>query len=287
VSDLRNKVILITGGNAGIGKEAAVELARQGATVVITARDRSRGERALDDIRARSGSDAVAVLDMDLARLASVRACAGQFLERYDRLDVLINNAGLILNDRRLTDDGFEMTLGVNHLGHFVFTDLLLDCIKQSAPARIINVSSHAHRKSRGLPFDDLQRQRKYRGLLVYCDSKLANIYYTRELARRLDGTGVTVNALHPGVVATRFGRDGDTRGIVSTMIKVFAPFLRTPAQGAKTTIYLASSPEVEGKTGGYYADCKPATPSRLACDDGAAARLWEISQSLVGQAGG
>jgi len=282
---MHGRVVLVTGGNAGIGKETAVGLAAKGATVAITARDATRGAAALKEIRERTqrSDDGLAVMALDLASFASIRAFAADFLDRYDRLDVLINNAGLVLQRRQETVEGFEMTFGVNHLGHFLLADLLLDRIRASAPARIVNVSSHAHKGARhGLDFDDLQSTRHYRGFAVYSKTKLANILFTRELARRLDGTGVTANALHPGFVASRFGRDGDTGRLGDLAMVFIRPFAINSAQGARTSIYLASSPDVDGITGQYWYKCALSTPSRAAQDDDAAHRLWAVSEQLI-----
>jgi NAD(P)-dependent dehydrogenase (short-subunit alcohol dehydrogenase family) len=278
--------VVITGGNAGIGKETAVGLARAGMHVVVTSRDRERGNAALEEIRSRSGSDTVEVMALDLADFRSIRGFADDFLASHDRLDVLVNNAGLVLTSRTETVDGFETTFAVNHLGPFLLTQLLLDRIRASAPARIVVVSSHAHKGARkGLDFDDLQSEQRYRGFSVYGKTKLANIYFTRELARRLDGTGVTANALHPGFVASRFGRDGDIGWMGTIGMPLARPFAISPEKGARTSIYLASSPEVAGVTGGYFYKCKPSTPTSVARDDEAARRLWAVSEELVATA--
>jgi NAD(P)-dependent dehydrogenase (short-subunit alcohol dehydrogenase family) len=284
MGDMIGQVVLITGGNTGIGKEAAVGLASLGARVVITSRNEERGRAARQEIVDRSGNDSVDVMALDLASFRSIRAFAGDFLDRYDGLDVLVNNAGLILHRRTKTEDGFEATFGINHLGHFLLTELLLDRLQASAPARVVVVASRAHKGARrGLDFDDLKAERGYRWMDAYNKSKLANIYFTRELARRLDGTGVTVNAMHPGFVRSDFGRDGDLGGLYGWGIKYLAqPFAISSERGARTATYLASSPEVEGVTGGYFYKCKPATPSKVAQDDGAARRLWEESEQMV-----
>jgi NAD(P)-dependent dehydrogenase (short-subunit alcohol dehydrogenase family) len=284
MGDMAGKVVLITGGNTGIGKEAAVGLASLGARVVITSRNEERGRAAREEILRRTGNDSLDVMALDLASFRSIRAFAGDFLDRYDRLDVLVNNAGLILHRRTETDDGFEATLGINHLGHFLLTELLLDRLQASAPARVVVVASRAHKGARrGLDFDDLQAERSYRWMDAYNKSKLANIYFTRELAGRLDGTGVTVNALHPGFVRSDFGRDGDLGGLYGWGIKYLAqPFAISSERGARTATYLASSPEVEVVTGGYFYKCKPAAPSKVAQDDDAARRLWEESERMV-----
>jgi NAD(P)-dependent dehydrogenase (short-subunit alcohol dehydrogenase family) len=282
---MKGKVVTITGANAGIGKETAVALAKLGATVVMTSRNAPRGEDALADVRARSGSDRVVVMPLDLADLASIRSFADALLDRYDRLDVLVDNAGGLIGQRHTTVDGFETTFGVNHLGHFFLTNLLLDRLRASAPSRIVVVASQAHKMPRrGLDFDDLQSERRYRGFDVYGKSKLANLYFTRELARRLAGTGVTVNAVHPGYVGSQFGRDGDTR--FEPLLKIGAKLVAlTPEQGARTSVYLASSPEVDGLSGGYYAKLKRIPMSKTAMDDEAARRLWDASEELIASA--
>ena len=286
VPDMTGKTVVITGGNSGIGLETAVALARAGARTVITARDRARGEAAVADIGARSGRGAVELAVFDLGSLASVRQGAQDLLERCERIDVLVNNAGLVLSDRRLSADGLEATFAINHLGPFLLTELLLDRIRSSAPARIVNVASTAHKGARQLDFDDLQATRAYRGMQVYSRSKLANIYFTTELARRLEGTGVTVNCLHPGTVATGYGRDGDSSGVLAFGLKLIKPFILDAERGARTSVYLASSPEVAGVTGTYFVKCRPRTPSRAARDDAAARRLWDVSEQLVAASG-
>lgn len=283
---MNGKVVLITGGNSGVGRETAVALARAGAHVLFTSRDAPRGAAALDDIRARSGSKSVEVVRLDLASLDSVRACAADVLDRTGRLDVLICNAGLVLGDRRSTSEGFEMTFGVNHLGHFLLTSLLTDLLVASAPSRVVVVSSEGHRFARrGLP-EDVADPRRYHGFFAYACSKLANILFTRELARRLDTAGVTANALHPGFVASRFARDGDTGFIGPVACVVTRPFQISPERGARTSVYLTSSREVEGNTGGYYQRCRPREPSCAAGDDDAAALLWASSEELTAPRG-
>jgi NAD(P)-dependent dehydrogenase (short-subunit alcohol dehydrogenase family) len=285
VADMTGKTVVITGGNSGIGLETAVALANAGAKTLITVRDRARGEAAVTDIRARSGRDDVDLVVFDLGSIASTRQGAVDILARCDRIDVLVNNAGVVLSSRSETDDGLEATFAINHLGPFVLTELLLDRIKSSAPARIVNVASTAHKGARkGLNFDDLQSSLAYGGMQVYSKSKLANIYFTSELARRLEGTGVTVNCLHPGTVATGYGRDGDASGVLAFGLKVIKPFILSAAKGARTSIYLASSPDVAGVTGRYFVKCKPRTPSAAARNDEAARRLWTVSEEIVAQ---
>ncbi|HVA02213.1 MAG TPA: SDR family oxidoreductase [Acidimicrobiales bacterium] len=283
VADMTGKTVIVTGGNSGIGLETAAALTKAGAKTLITARDRGRGEAALADLRARSGTGEVDLVVFDLASIASIREGAAAILATCDRIDVLVNNAGLVLSDRRETEDGFEATFGVNHLGPFVLTELLLQRIKDSAPARIVNVASTAHKGAgKGLDFDDLQSTRGYSGMQVYSKSKLANIYFTTELARRLEDTGVTVNCLHPGTVATGYGRDGDSSGVLAFGLKVIKPFILSAEQGARTSIYLASSPDVAGVTGQYFVKNQARKPSKIAQSDEAAQRLWKESEELV-----
>ena len=284
---MTGKTVIVTGANSGIGLETAVALARAGATTVLTARDPARGAAAVDTVRARSGRDDVGFEVFDLASLGSVREGAAALLERCPRIDVLVNNAGLVLSRRQETEDGLEATFAINHLGPFLLTGILLDRIKQSAPARIVNVSSTAHKGARrGLDFDDLQSERRYGGMSVYSKSKLANIYFTSELARRLEGTGVTANSLHPGTVATGYARDGDATGFLAFGVRVIKPFVLTAERGARTSIYLASSPEVADVTGAYFVRSRARRPSKVARDQGAARRLWEVSEQLSGLGG-
>jgi NAD(P)-dependent dehydrogenase (short-subunit alcohol dehydrogenase family) len=279
--------VVITGGNSGIGKEAAVALAAQGAHVAITARNAEKGAAARKEIIERAGVTAgdVEVVPLDLASLGAVRASATDMLGRFDHIDVLVDNAGGTHSKRNVTQDGFEMTFGVNHLGHFLLTNLLLDRITASAPARIVVVASGAHRGARkGVVFDDLQYEHgRYRGFQQYCRSKLANVLFANELARRLDGTGVTVNSMHPGYVRTNFALEGDTGAMGWLSHYVGAPFAINATKGADTIVYLASSPEVEGVTGQYFYKRALATPSSHAVDEAQARRLWDVSEQLVG----
>ena len=280
---MNGETVVITGGNAGVGKETAVGLARAGAKVIITARDRARGVAALEEVRTRSASDTVELMSLDLASFASIRSFAAELLDRHDRLDVLINNAGLVHKTRTETVEGFETTFGVNHLGHFLLTSLLLDRLRASAPSRIVVVASHAHKQARqGLDFDDLQSEQQYASFKVYAKSKLANIYFARELARRLEGSGVTANSLHPGFVASRFGRDGDTGWLGNVAMVLGRPIAISPEKGARTSIWLASAPSVAEVSGDYFYKCAPSTPTAIAQDDEAARRLWAASEELV-----
>ncbi len=274
------KVVLITGGTSGIGKAAATMLAGLGAEVVVTGRNKEKGEEAVEEMRRESGNSEVYLLLADLAVQAEVRRPAKEFEASHDRLDVLVNNAGLIQDRRAETPDGIEMTFAVNHLAPFLLTNLLLDLLKKSAPSRIINVSSTAERFGK-MDLDDLQSKRRYRAFPVYGKSKLANIMFTYELAERLKGTGVTANCLHPGSVNTGFG--GNDRGFTTLLFRAFKPFMRTPEQGADTVIYLASSPDVEGMTGKYLADRKVKVASNAAYDETLQKKLWEASEELTG----
>lgn len=274
------KVCLITGATGGIGLESAKALARMGATTVLVGRDPARTEAAVQAVRAAAPGATVDFLRADLSSLQSVRALAEAFRARYPRLDVLLNNAGLIIDRRQVTVDGYEATLATNHLGPFLLTNLLLDLLKASDSARVINVSSEGHRLSR-LDFDDLQSERRYDGIRVYGTSKLANILFTRALAKRLAGTRVTTNALHPGVVRTGFGHN--SQGFFRHLVKLGAPFMLSAEGGAKTSVYLASSPDVEGVTGQYFIRCRPKKASSAARDDALAERLWQVSEQLTG----
>lgn len=283
VAAMDGRTVLITGGNTGIGLETVVALAGAGAQVLFTSRDPDKGAAALDDARTRSGNATIEVMELDLARFGSVRDFVRRFTDAFDHLDVLVNNAGAILSTRRETENGYEMTFQVNHLAPFLLTLLLREPLAAGDHARVVNVASREHaRPRRGLDFDDLQSRRSYRGGDVYAKSKLANVLFTRELARRWDAFEITANAAHPGFVASAFGKDDDTSGIEATSLKVLKPFAMSPERGARTQVYLASAPEVAGLTGGYWVKCAPVKPSATAREDAAAARLWEVSEELV-----
>jgi retinol dehydrogenase-12 len=277
--EMRGRVCVITGATSGIGKAAAIGLARMGATLTLVGRDRARGEAALAEVRTASGNADVDLLLGDLSVQAEIRRLAGELLARRPRIHVLLNNAGVVNLGYSETADGIETVFAVNHLAYFLLTGLLLDRLTASAPARIVNVASDAHRWG-AIDFDDLGARRRYRGMKVYGSSKLANILFTRELARRIGGSGVTVNCLHPGAVATRLGQNNGR--IATVLTKVLSPFFRTPDQGADTAVYLASSPEVEHVTGGYFVNRHPTRPSRAAHDDAVAARLWDVSSAMT-----
>ena len=277
--DLSGKTIIVTGANSGISKFAARGLASMGASVTMVARSRERGEKALKEVQTASGSNNVRLMLCDLSSQVSIREFAAAFETENDRLDVLLNNAGSNYFKRHESVDGLELTFALNHMGYFVMTNLLLNIIKASAPARIVNVSSDEHRVDR-IAFDDLQREQDY-GTNVYAETKLMNVLFTYDLARRLEGTGVTVNTMHPGFSRTNFGRR-DNGFLGKFFVPVASLFGRSPERGAETAIYLASSPEVEGVTGKYFVD-KQAVPSvDLSYDEAVQARMWEASEAAL-----
>ncbi|HVC69531.1 MAG TPA: SDR family oxidoreductase [Acidimicrobiales bacterium] len=284
LGDMTGRTVVITGGNSGIGRATAMALAGLGARVVITARDVQKGASAVTDIRRHSGNDAVSCVPLDLASLASVRTCAAELLSHLDKIHVLDLNAGGVLAKRTMTEDSLEMQFQANHLGHFLLTHLLMDRLRQSAPARIVVVSSWGHTQARdGLDFEDLQwMTRPYRGSFVYSATKLMNLLFSFELARRLADTEVTVNALHPGFVASGFAMDGDTAWLRLGIV-VARPFARSPQKGAATAVWLAASDEAKAITGGYFVNCRPRATSKAAIDVDAARRLWEVSEELAG----
>jgi len=284
---MERRVAVVTGANSGIGKETAVGLAAQGFTTILACRDPERAARAAEEVGSRSGSDDVHTVALDLADLKTVAACAEEIAGRFDRLDVLVNNAGGIWSTRQVTAQGVEQTFGVNHLGLYFLTRLLLGRLRASAPSRIVNVSSFGHHFAvAGMRFNDLQTERGYVALEAYGRSKLANVLFARELTRRLHGTGVTANAAHPGPVRSGFGMDGDLRGISGWGNRVIRNFEISSEAGARTSIYLAASPDVAGISGGYYARCKPGHMSRQARSAAAAERLWQVSEELITAAG-
>src|SRR6266704_4020776 len=278
---MAGKSVLVTGGTSGIGKATAIGLAALGARVGITGRDQARTEAAAAGIRAAPGNPAVDAFAADMSVQAGVRRLAAQVLDTYPRLDVLVNNAGGFWAHRHVTADGLEHTFALNHLAPFLLTNLLLDRLKASAPARVVTVSSGAQSMGR-IDFDDLQGARNYSGQRAYNQSKLANVMFSNELARRLDGTGVTANSLHPGVVRSNFGAEDQARWF-AVMSRVLLPLLKTPAQGARTSIYLASSPDMEGVTGRFFANRKIKRPNKVAFDTEMTAKLWNVSAAPVG----
>uniref|UniRef100_A0A8C2IIT9 Si:ch211-107o10.3 n=1 Tax=Cyprinus carpio TaxID=7962 RepID=A0A8C2IIT9_CYPCA len=283
---LDGKTVLITGANTGIGKETAVDMAKRGARVILACRDMGRANRAADEVRKRSGNGNVIVKMLDLASLQSVRALAKDIQQTEERLDILINNAGIMMCPQWKTEDGFEMQFGVNHLGHFLLTNLLLDLLKKSAPSRVVSVSSLAHEKGQ-IHFDDINLEKNYDPLISYQQSKLANVLFTRELAVRLKGTEVTTYALHPGVIHTELGRHFFPSLPLWKRL-LFMPlffFVKTPWQGAQTTIYCAVNESLQNTSGLYYSDCAHKEAAPQGRDDAAARRLWDLSASMVGLA--
>jgi len=277
---MAGKVVLITGGTGGIGKATAIGLAAIGARVGITGRDLARAEQAAADIRSASENPAVDAFAADMTSQAEVRRLAAAVLDAYPRLHVLVNNVGGFWAHRHPTADGLERTFALNHLAPFLLTNLLLDRLKASAPARVVTVSSGAQSMGR-IDFDDLQGAHNYSGQRAYNQSKLANIMFTNELARRLDGVGVTATSVHPGVVRTNFGAE-DQAWFFTIISRVVRPLLKTPAQGAQTPIYLASSPDMDGISGQFFVNRKPKTPNKVAYDTDMTARLWRVSTDLV-----
>jgi NAD(P)-dependent dehydrogenase (short-subunit alcohol dehydrogenase family) len=275
---MKDKTVVITGATSGIGEVAADRLAQKGARIVFVARDRERGQESLMHFRAIAGHDNHAVHYADLSLIAEQKRVAEAIAASEPQIDVLINNAGAMFTSRQVTADGLERTFALNHMSYFTATNVLLPKLK--AGARIVSTASDAH-KGNKLNFDDLQSEKSYSSFAVYGKSKLCNILFTRELARRIAGTGVTANCLHPGFVSTRFGHEGG--GLMNGLIKIAQNFALTPEQGAQTIIYLASSPEVEGKSGGYYVKSHLATPTREAQNDADAKRLWDISAKIAG----
>jgi NAD(P)-dependent dehydrogenase (short-subunit alcohol dehydrogenase family) len=278
---MEGKVCLVTGATSGIGLETVRALAHQGATVVLSGRDPGRGEAALAEVRRTVPDAKLELMLAELASLDSVRQLARDFQRKYSRLDVLLNNAGIVSERRKLSPDGFELTFATNHLAHFLLTNLVLELLESSGASRVVNVSSEGHRFGSLAFLDDLQSEHGYKGMKVYGNSKLANILFTRELARRLEGTKVTANSLHPGVVSTRFGTN--TEGVFKYLLKLGLPFATTAEKGARTSVYLASSPEVEGVSGKYFIKSKVARESKAAQDAAAAETLWRKSAELTG----
>lgn len=277
---LAGKTCLITGATNGIGRVTAVELARMGAELFLTFRDKVRADETAAEIRDRTGNQNIRLLHADLGSQKQIRSAAAEFLATGKPLHLLVNNAGLGNTKRLLTDDRIEMVFAVNHLAYFLLTMLLLERIKQSAPARIVNVASEAHRFGT-INFDDLGAEKRYRTFGVYAQSKLANILFSYELARRLAGTGITVNCLHPGGIAS--GLWTNNGPLAQLLMKAGKPFLKTPVQGAQTTIYLASSTGLEGVTGKYFVNCKEKSSNKESYDPNVARRLWDVSARMTG----
>ena len=273
MSSMKGKRVVITGPTKGIGRVTAVELAKMGAEMILVARDQARAKELASEI---GGAD---VFIGDLSSIAEVKRVGDEIVKKYDRIDVLINNAGAINMEREKTVDGLERTFATNHLAYFVLTDKLLPSLRNAPKARIVNVASEAHRQG-SIDFDDLQFEKRWSGMGAYFASKLANILFTAELARRLEGTKVTANSLHPGTIASGFMTNNS--GLIALGWKIISPFMASTEKGAKTTIFLASDPSVEGITGKYFEKCKERKPSRKARDMAAATRLWQVSEDLV-----
>ncbi len=280
---MKNKTVMVTGATAGIGRVTALEIARKGATVVIVGRNEAKARGVVSAIQNETGNGRVSYLLADLSSISATKVLAQEFRSKFDRLDVLVNNAGAIFMTRGETVDGFENTFALNHLvGYFYLTNLLLDIIVASAPSRIVSVSSGAHSFG-GMNFDDLQGKEKYSGWRAYGQSKLANVLFTYELARRLEGTGVTANALHPGFVASNFGRTNNSESTLQRVgLRMSQIMAVSEEKGAATSIYLATSPEVEGVTGTYFQNCKPKDSSKASYSRADQARLWQVSEQLL-----
>ncbi|KAM6950765.1 retinol dehydrogenase 13-like [Lycodopsis pacificus] len=281
---LDGKTVLITGANTGIGKETALDMAKRGARVILACRDITRACIAADEIRQQSGNGNVVVKKLDLTSLRSVRELARDVQENEQRLDILINNAGVMMCPKWKTEDGFEMQFGVNHLGHFLLTNCLLDLLKKSTPSRIVIVSSLAHEKG-SIKFDDINLDKDYHREESYRQSKLANVLFCRELASRMQDTGVTVYSLHPGVIRTELGRHlFPTLALWQRIILMpLLMLIKSPYAGAQTSIFCAVDESQANSSGLYYSDCAPKKPAPQALDDAAAKKLWDLSASMVG----
>jgi NAD(P)-dependent dehydrogenase (short-subunit alcohol dehydrogenase family) len=277
---MTGKTVVITGASSGIGLEAALGLAKLGARVVMVSREKQRGLEAVEYVKTNSGNKAVDLLLTDLSSLKNVRKLASDIKKKYKKLDVLLNNAGGVFGKRALTPDGFEWTFALDHLAPFLLTNLLLPLLKKSGNSRVVTVASMAHMMGH-INFDDLMAEKKYAEMGAYSQAKLANVLFASELARRLKGTKVTSNSLHPGVVHTKFAQSGGA--LSGFFYNVFGFLMETPAQGARTSIYAASSPEMEGVTGKYLSACKITNPTAEARDEAVAKRLWDVSAKLVG----
>ncbi|XP_071397881.1 retinol dehydrogenase 12-like [Centroberyx affinis] len=276
---LDDKTVIITGANTGIGKETALDLAKRGAKIIMACRDMEKAQVAVKEVIEGSGNENVTCMKLDLSDTKSIREFAEVINKEETKLNILINNAGVMVCPYGKTADGFEMQIGVNHMGHFLLTHLLIDLIKRSAPARIVTVSSMAHAWG-AINLEDINSEKGYDKKAAYSQSKLANVLFTRSLAKRLQGTGVTAYSLHPGVVQTELWRH--LSGPQQLVMRMISPFTKTSVQGAQTTIYCAVEPTLETESGGYYSDCAPATCSAAATDDDVAQKLWELSCQML-----
>ena len=277
---MKNKIVLITGANSGIGKATAIKLATMGAHIVMLCRNKERGETARQDIIQTSDNKNIELILIDLADLISVRKAAEDIKAKYDHIDVMINNAGGYFTERKTSKDGYECTFAMNHLGHFLLTNLLLDELKAAVNARLINLSSDIHKKGH-IIFDDLMTEKKYKGFGVYSHAKLANILFTKELSRRLHDTDITVNTLHPGIVRTNF--TADSGRFIRFMMTIMGSLLKSPEKGAETSVYLASSKDVAGISGKYFVNRKEKKSSPESCNEEVAKKLWKMSCELTG----
>ncbi len=278
-ANMTGKICLVTGGNSGIGKATAIGLAKTGATVVVVSRNKEKGQTATTDIIAKSGNKNVELIQADLSSQSSIHQLVDEFKTRHEKLHLLINNAGVYLTKRTETEDGLESTFATNHLGPFLLTSLLLDILKASAPSRIVNVTSDAHKGAK-IDFDDLQGEKRFSGWQAYGQSKLAMILYTHELAKRLEGSGVTVNSAHPGVVRTNFAKNNG--GLVMLGFRFLGMFFISPESAAKRILYVAMSPDLEGVTGKYFTKMHEVRSSQESYDDDSAKRLWQVSEQLT-----
>jgi NAD(P)-dependent dehydrogenase (short-subunit alcohol dehydrogenase family) len=280
VADLNGKRVVVTGANSGIGRSTARELAAAGAEVILVCRSPERGGEALEAIREQTQSTQLRLMLCDISSREDVRRFGVEFRSQYDCLDVLVNNAGAYFAEKRISVDGLELTFALNHMGYFLMVRELLGCLKASPAGRIVNVSSEGHRMGK-LDWEDVHwERRKYAPMRAYCDSKLMNILYTRELSRRLEETSITVNCLHPGVIRSGFAVN--EKGSFAFLARLSGPFMSSPEVGARTSVYLAGSPSVADRSGGYFIRCKTRNPSRAARSDADAARLWELSEALI-----
>lgn len=281
---LNGKTIIVTGGTNGIGEVSALELARAGAEVIVISRSKDKCAATVQKIQSETGNKNVSYIAADLSTLAGIRSAAEQFLSQHSKLHVLLNNAGGVFTSRQVTADGYEMTFALNHLSYFLLTHLLINTLKATAAsegdARVVNVSSSAHFMARGVDLDDLQRKKNFNRFGVYSETKLMNVLFTNELSKRLQGTNVTANSLHPGLVRSGFGKNNG--GIIPMLFSMIQIFGISAQQGAQTSIYLASSPEVKGITGKYWDKKKVTTPSVPAQDTAAQEKLWRISEELT-----
>ena len=279
--DLNGKHIVLTGATAGIGRSSALTLGQLGADLTLLNRNREKAEALAEDVVAAGGSEPT-LITMDMARLDSVREAAAEILALGKPIDILLNNAGVVNTTRKVTVDGFEESLAVNHFAPFLLTGLLLPALQQAPAARIVNVASDAHSFVKGMGFEDMQAEKGYKTFREYGRSKLANILFTRSLAARLEGQGITVNCLHPGAVATSLGKQN--KGLLASLLpKLLKPFFRKPGKGAETSIYLCQSDDVATISGAYFVDCKQAMPKPWGTDDEAAKKLWQISEECTG----